>query len=402
MAVPGLSSAAERAAGIAGWLALAAFAVVLGTLASVDAERTARVVVLVAGALFAIGTPHRLFPDPHRSLGQLANLRPSALLRGRLLRWLPVPGVVAAMPAALAWHAGDPLLAFETALAVVAIGLYAFARYAPVGERSGRWERYEAGGAYRWLARWVPVFRFAVPDPLVPGLLLTAEVLLVGAVVGTLGRALGGTPWAAVPAALLALLSIGLIARLARSFDVHAYASDAVWADAFRATPGLDDGRPAVSYDAVYWAPTALRPAVWTGLVSLDRRFPLGRIVAAALGLVVLTVWVGAPAGVRWAALALTIAAATAPLLLTASGEILPDALAVRLRGVAGWTAARSLMAARWLPPVAFVAGLCALFSDAVTGQEAGLWIGLHLVTAVVVAFGVTLVQRARTARSFA
>ena len=402
MPLPGLRSSAQRAAGGLAWLAAAAFAAVLGALASVDAERTARVVVLVSGAAFAVGAPHRLFPDPHRALGQLANLRPSALLRLRLGRWVPIPLAVAVMPAALALRAGDAWLALETALAVVAVGLYAFARYAPIGERSGRWERLEAGHAYRWTSRWIPVLRFQVPDPLVPGLLLTAEVLLVGAAVGTLGRALGGTPWAVAPAAALAALSTVLILRLRPRFDVHAYASDAVWADAFRATPGAAEGRPAVGYDAVYWAPPALRPAVWAGLVSLDRRFPLGRIVAAALALVVVTVWTGAPAGVRGAALALTVAAATAPLLLTASDEILPGALAARLRGVAAWTAARWLMAVRWLPPVALTLALCAFFSDAVTAREAAAWVGGHLVTALLVALAVTLVQRARTARLFA
>ena len=402
MAVPGLRSPLQRTAGIAGWLAVAAFAAALGALASVDAERTARVVVMIAGAAFAIGAPHRLFPDPHRALGQLANLRPSALLVGRLRRWLPIPLVVAAMPLALALRAGDIALAVETALGVVAVGLYAFARYAPIGVRSGKWERFEAGHAYRSISKWIPVLRFQVPDPLVPGLLLTAEVLLAGAVVGSLGRALDGFGWAFMPALALIAFALVLIVRLAPRFDVHTYASDAVWADAFRATPGAAEGRPAVSYDAVYWAPSALRPAVWAGLVSLDRRFPLGRIVAAALALVVVTVWVGAPAGVRWAALGLTVAAATAPLFLTASDEILPGALASRLHSVAGWTGARWLMAVRWLPPVALVLGLSALFSDAVTAREAGFWIAAQLVTALIVALAVTLVQRARTARSFA
>lgn len=415
--IPGLVSRRGAALHAAGWLALALTFGALGALASVDAERTARVIVLLAAAGLGVGAPHRMFPDPHRAFVQLANLRPAELLRRRLGLWLPIPLVVSAAPVGLALAAGQPWLAAETALGVLAVGLYAFARYVPLGERTGRWERGEAGGLYRSIGRRLPPYQFQVPDALVPGLLVTAEVFLVGALVATVGRALGAIPivvagagqvWtgasplSVLPAVVLLGLAAVLTVRRAARFDVHAYGSDAVWADAFRATPGADAGRPSVAYGAVYWAPHRLRPHVWAGLVSLDRRFPLGRIVALALLVVVVAVWTGAPDGVRWAALGLTLLAATAPLALTASDEILPGALTARLSGVVAWSAARWLMAVRWVPPVAVTVGLAAWLSDAVTGQEAVFWIGAQLVLAALVALAVTLVQRARTRRAYA
>lgn len=412
--IPGLVSRRGAAANAALWLAGALVAGGLGALASIDAERSARVVVLLAAAGLGVGAPHRMFPDPHRAFVQLANLRPTELLRRRLGRWMPVPLLVSAMPAGLALAAGMPWLAAETALGVVAVGLYAFARYVPLGERTARWERGEAGGVYRWMGRNLPTYQFQVPESLVPGLLVTGEVFLVGAVIATLGRGLGtvidaagevvrsASPVSLVPALVVLALAAVAIARRAARFDVHAYGDDAVWADAFRATPGADAGRPSVAYDAVYWAPHRFRPAVWAGLVSLDRRFPLGRIVAVALAVVVVAVWSGAPDGVRWATLGLTLVAATAPLALTVSDEILPGALTARLSGVAGWSLARWLMAVRWVPPVAVVVGLAAWMSDAVTGREAAFWVGAQLALAAAVAVTVTLVQRARTRRTYA
>lgn len=415
--IPGLVSRRGATLHALGWLALALTFGALGALASIDAERSARVVVLLAAAGMGVGAPHRLFPDPHRAFVQLANLHPAALLRRRLGQWLPIPFVLSAAPVGLALAAGLPWLAAEAALGVLAVGLYAFARYIPLGERTGRWERREAGGAYRAFVRRMPGYQFQVPDALVPGLLVTGEVFLVGALVATLGRALGAIPilvpsagiaWteasplSLLPAAVLLGLAAALVARRAARFDVFAYSSDAVWADAFRATPSADAGRPSVAYDAVYWAPHRLRPHVWAGLVSLDRRFPLGRIVAVALLVVVVAVWTGAPDGVRWATLGLTLLAATAPLALTASDEILPGALTTRLGGGLPWIAARWLMAVRWVPPVAVTVGLSAWLSSAVTGLEAAFWVGAQLLLAALVAIAVTLVQRSRTRRAYA
>ena len=415
--LPGLVSRRGAALHAAGWLALALTFGALGALASVDAERSARVILLLAAAGMGVGAPHRLFPDPHRAFVQLANLRPAALLRRRLGLWAPVPLVLSAAPVGLALAAGLPWLAVETALGVWAVGLYAFARYVRLGERTARWERGEAGGLYRSIGRRLPPLHFQVPDALVPGLLVTGEVFLVGALVATAGRALGAVPVAlpaggevwvgasplsVAPAAVLLAWALALTVRRAARFDVFAYGSDAVWADAFRATPGADDGRPSVAYDAVYWAPHALRPHVWAGLVSLDRRFPLGRIVALALLVVVGAVWTGAPDGVRWAALGVTLLAATAPIALTATDEILPGALTTRLGGAVTWTAARWLMAVRWVPPVAATLLLVAWLSDAVTVPEATFWVGAQLVLAALVALAVTIAQRARTRRAYA
>ena len=124
--------------------------------------------------------------------------------------------------------------------------------------------------------------------------------------------------------------------------------------------------------------------------------------MAVALLVVVVAVWTGAPDGVRWAALGLTLLAATAPLALTASDEILPGALTTRLDGAGVWIAARWLMAVRWVPPVAVTLALAAWLSRAVTGQEAVFWVGAQLVLAALVAVTVTLVQRARTRRAYA
>ena len=123
---------------------------------------------------------------------------------------------------------------------------------------------------------------------------------------------------------------------------------------------------------------------------------------ALALLVGVGAVGTGAPDGVRWAALGVTLLAATAPIALTATDEILPGALTTRLGGAVTWTAARWLMAVRWVPPVAATLLLVAWLSDAVTVPEATFWVGAQLVLAALVALAVTIAQRARTRRAYA
>ena len=403
--VPGTQSRAGR------WARRAAFAALLvglGALAwwagrGLDAEgraRLVRVVGLLSAAGLGVGTPHLLFPDPDLRRFHLANPDGRRLLGRVLRRWRPVLAALAVPPVALAASAG-PWLAVEGALAALGVGLYALGRTLPLGLRMQRWERGEAGGRYRALRSKAEVVStappLAVPDTLVPGLLLTAEVFLAGAVVAIAGQTGGGI----VAAAVLLVGSAALLARQRAKFDGAFWAANGAWADAFHATDA-EGGREPLGYAGVYWAPPALRPAVWAGLVSLDRRLPLGRIAALGLAAVVAVYAVGAPAGVRAAALALWVAGVNGAVALTASDALVPATLAHRLHGTVEWTLTRFLMNVRWLPPLVAALALLAWLTDAASLTDLAVWTGVYLAVAVVSAALATFAARLRFRRGFA
>ncbi|MEM7786531.1 MAG: hypothetical protein AAF594_02270 [Bacteroidota bacterium] len=397
-----------RALRLGAWLGAAAVVGGLAWLAGdglddAGRDRLVRYLGILISATIAIAAPHVLYPDPRARALQLSNPAPRRLLRYLLGRWMPLPAVLAVPALVIALGTGAPrwALALEGAGAVLALSLYAFARTAPIGPRVLAWERLEAGGWYRALYTWSPPIRFLVPDPYVPQLLLTGEVFLLGGIVAIAGQG-GGTGAGLVASGVLAGLAVVLLLRQAGAFDRAFWTTHGVWADAFRPGAGPASGREPIAYGSIYWAPGAIRPSVWAGLRSLDRRLPLGRVAVGLLAIVVAVHAMEAPAGVRLAALGLYVVGMNAAVALTASEAVLPGAFAVRLGGVARWTAARALMNLRWLPPLAITLALLAWVTEVVSLADVAVWSGIDLAVAVLTAILVTVLSHVRTRRAVA
>lgn len=393
----GLASPRERWAWVGAW-ALAAFAIgALAWIAGADLEdegraRLVRYIGILTSAAMAIGVPHVLFPDPRRRALQLANASPSRLRWRQASRWMPVP-LVLAVPALVI---GRGEVAAEGVIASVAVGAFALGRASGLGPRSRAWESLEAGGWYRRLYTWAPPVRFLVPDPLVPGILLTGEVFLLGSVLSIAGQA-GGLGFV-LPLAGLAGIDILFRWSGEAGFDRAYWTSNAVWADAFRQTDSAEAREP-VAYDSIYWAPSRVRPSVWAGLVSLDRRFPLGRVATVGLALIAATYLADGAGGLRAAAVALYIVVMNGAIALTVG--VVPSALEARLGGAGRWSLARFLMNVRWLPPLVAV-GLLLMWLSGLEGATLAVWAVVDLAVAALSAVLVTVVARFRFRRALA
>ena len=409
--LPGsLSRPARWARG--GAVALAGAA--LGALAStasddLDAEGRATLVrylgILISAAL-AISTPHLLYPDPAVGRLQLSNPEPGRLLRRQLERVAPVLAVLSP-PAFVVGLGGTRTagagwaVALEGALGVWAVGLYALGRSAPLGPRIHAWGRGRESGWRRVLTWATTGARAPEADAFTaPSLLATAEVFLVGSVLAVYGQAVGAGWGLAGPAAVLGLTGL-VLGRQLTTFDQAFWVTNGVITDAFRTTATGDGERGAVGYDAVYWAPDRLRPAVWAGLVSLDRRLPLGRLALGGLAVVVTVAFAGVPDGVFAAAVLLWIVGVNGAVALTARPALVPGALAYRLHSGAGWTAARFLMNVRWLPLLSAVLALLAWLTD-VEAEDVVLWSLVYLAVAGLSAVVVTVVARFTFRRALA
>ena len=402
--LPGSMSQSARIARVAAWL-LSAVAVVALAVVSTDGldaagrERLMRVWGIVASAGMAVGAQYALYPSPVARRLQLSNPSGGRLMALQLGRWIPVPFALAVGIGAVGWP--DVTLAAEGVLFMLAVGGYAFARVAPLGRSVRQWETGERGGRYRAIKRFDPRVGFLVPDALVPGMLRTGEVFLAGGVLAIAGQAVGAGLGALVaPVALLAL-AIVLTLRLRARFDEAFWTSHGVWADAFRQVE-LVEGREPLRYAAVYWAPEQLRPSVWAGLVSMDRRLPLGRVAALALAVVAVVHLADAGPGPEAGALALTIVGLNGAVALSSRDDLLPPALAYRLGGVFRWTAARFLMNLRWWPPLAATFLLLIWLTPDVGWGDLAVWSAVDLGTALGFALLVTLADRVRLRRALA
>ena len=398
--VPGLRSPAARALRVALWALAAGLLALLAAYASdglaADARATfvRRFGIWIAFGL-GIATPHVLLPDPALRLLQLANPTGGRLYVHQLARWLPVPLALCAPAVAIALRGpADGSLLAEGVLATLAVGLFAFDRYARVGARSWDWQDGRGGRWLKTLIRRAPIFRLFVPYGLVPSLGITLQVALFGSALAIAGRAFEARGWPIVP--VLAAVLAGLAVAMRRPFATDFYATNGFWAETFRSATGAEERAPA-PFSAVYWVPGPLKPSVWALLVSLDRRLPLGRFVLVGIAIVVGLAVSGAPSGVVGAGLVALVVAKNAAVALTASDELVPSPWSLSVQSAARWFGARAFVNLRWLPLVAVAAVLAGVVGDRPGSLAA--WVGLDLALSLLVAALVTLAAEARVAR---
>ena len=373
--------------------------------ASVDADSISywfRVATIAGGAVVSIALPHLLFPYPRFQALLMAPPTKYGLLMRPLRRASGLLFVVLVPPLVLAARAPVgaeimPVLAVSLAV-LVGVWVVAVAGAVRLGGRSQAWQEGHAGDWYRRAGEHMTMPAL-VPDGAMPMLFLTTGVFLLtvtGVVAGEVAARALAPGWV-VPA--LMMLAAGIaIWRIFPRVDAELFRSQAFFSELYRMYGGLrHDVRPAVSYDAVYWAPHRLRPAVWAMLVQFDRRLPLGRLIAAAHVLIWLMAF-SADSGRTLIAplLLVSILKNAAPWLLAADSV---PTIHLALHRPAGWTFIRVFASIRWtLPWTLSLAGL-ALFTGVVSWMGVLVWTLIDIALAFALAFAITITAEGRRLR---
>lgn len=337
-------------------------------------------------AVFAVLPPHWLLPDPEVSWLRTVNPRPAALLRRQWFRWSPALALAAVPLLGLPVFDPRPWMLSTAAHVILAVGLggYALDRTLTTGARAQAWQEGRRGAWLRRMREETGQGLF-VPDGLVPTLATTARVVLVG-LLGLAALRLGARAYPA--AALLpgiALLGWILLASLRRAerFDRTFYAASAIHREIFNAAARsgetADEGLP---YEAMYWLPIRLRPPVWMTLAQLDRRLPLGRLVAAGHAVFWVLVLTGAPSTVANGVLLGLLVGQNAAVLLAARPALAPPGFFLTLRSPSGWWLVRTLAALRWALPLALSLAALAFLTDRWTLDVLPVWLALDLALA--------------------
>jgi hypothetical protein len=388
--------------------ALVLLAGALGGVAAVMADApTAREALLryafAAVAVLAVAPVHVLLPDPAVPWLQRLNPPPHRLLRRALGRWAGVIAATLVPVVGLAVYRGGGAAALEAILVILGLGALAFERTMTLGPVSQAWQEGTRGELYRRLISRDPRASLQVPHGMVPGTLSSAVLFATGAgaILATVMAAAASSALAWLPGALLAGWGAVRLARLAPAFDRAFYHTSGLYEELLRGG-GARAGRPVLGYDAVYWVPRRWRPHAWAGLVQLDRRLPLGRLVAlGALGL-----W----GGLAWGASAATLAgyvavgllARNATILLHAAPDLSPVARHLAFQSVAGWAATRFWINARWALATAGALGVAALFSARIGWGHVAAGVGLDLLLAALTALAATYTAEHRLRRRYA
>ena len=348
--------------------------------------------MLFSTAVFAVAVPHVLLPDPDVGFLQLLNPPPSSLLRRQLKHWGRWIGALALPCAVLAFY--DPggfdqhlgvkgLLLLESLFVVLGAGLYSFALYLTLGRRSQAWQEGRKGGWYRALKGNSPA-GFAVPDGLVPALLVTQRVFATGALFLAAGAYTAqALPWAGwLPGFLLFAGATFKLYRLQTSYDRHFYSTNAFYGELFQQGGVRASERTPVPYESVYWAPHRWRPHVWAGLRQLDRRMPLGRFLTLGYLLLWILFFQDAASSVITAYLLLLCAAKNGASYLLTTNSLAALPLHLGLQAPTGWSITRFLVNVRWTPLLGMALGVAAIFDGGVGLSDVLFWISIDIAIA--------------------
>jgi hypothetical protein len=361
-----------------------------------------RLWAFVGAGLFAVAPPNVLFPDRNVSMLQRLNWAPGRLLRYQGGRLGPLVLLVAGPAVLLAYvDPGGPLraLGLKTAalgqvlLLLAGTALDSFVHFATLGARSQAWQEGRAGQWYAHSAEQMGQ-GVSLPRGLVPALFATSRcfVVAVGAVVATAaGAQVGGGLLAWAPGLLLVVWAGLRLRRRRAAYDRHFYHTTAFYAEVMGGGTMAASDRDPVPYDAFYWVPSRWRPAVWASVRQLDRRLPLGRLVAVAhLGLWLFCIRGVDPAVITGYLLVVMTGQVAACAVLGTSAAA-PRAFQRALQSVGDWIGTRTFVNLRWFGAHVGSLALVVLFGDAYGWGWVGAWAGVHLVLSAAAAVGVTL-----------
>lgn len=382
--------------------------------ASIDERLTAlHLGFLVVAGVCAVAVPHILLPDRQLALIQLTNQPPSALLRHQLQQWWPTVLSALLLTAVLAFYApgawtddlGTKLGAWLAQVGLVfGLGLYSFERYATIGAVSQAWQEGQRGQGFRKLMEYnsMPI---GVPMGLVPALFATQRVFIVGVLSLAVAAYLASVAlvWAWVPGAILTAWAFLRLRKAEKVYDRHYYHTNAFYSEIFRSAGGVRvSDRDPISYDAVYWVPHRWRSHTWASLLQLDRKLPLGRLIA--LGHLVL--WIlfmqGAEVGRIQAYLLLFTIGKNSVVYWLTRPAFGASTFRRLQQDTFGWVMTRFFVNLRWTVPLLISLLIVAAFSKTFTYGDAVFWTALDIGFAWGLAALITYVRDFSTNRRFA
>jgi hypothetical protein len=385
-------------------LALAGFAGMM-----VGSVPTAREALLryVLGALIvlAVAPAHMLLPDPLVSWLQRLNPSPVRLLGRGGGRWAgavlaSIAPVVVIVFQTGAWAAGA-----EALLLLLGVAMYAFQNTMSLGPVSQEWQEGRRGTLYRNLVARDPRVSLQVPHGMVPAMLASMRIFLIGfafvmATIIVLSVAGPAAGW--LPGTVLLAWSGWKLVRLSPMFDRAYYHTSALYAELLHSPSFRLGARPALGFDAVYWVPSRWRPYAWAGLVQLDRRLPLGRLVALGT----LAFWALFALDISSGVIAIYLAGGllvrNATILRHAQADLAPPQFHLAFQSPFDWAITRFWMNVRWTLPLVLALGITAIFSRVFTWEDVVFWAGVDLGLAALTAIIGTYVAEQRYRRRFA
>ncbi len=384
-AIPGrhVSAARRITAMIPGLVILLALLWLAHELALEERIVLFRYLAMAFAGCMAFITPHMLFPDGDKTLVLQLNPSPRRLFLHHLVKlralWLYGLAAIAVIAfgdsvnPAQDFHEKTRLFAAGL-IALTAIILYALYRFATIGASSQRWNEGKSG---RRLFESLDSVGKSIPVDagMFPTFLSTILVTFVGMMVVVVSAAIPHMVLAILPFVLFLGYSGFLLGREIRHYDRRYYQSDAFYYELFtNPATGSKESREPASYGSIYWVPKRWRAAVWTQLVQLDRKRPMGRIIALLSFTYWLLIWLGTPESWHAGWLLFWILAKNMLAWPVSDPAISPPVFHWWMLPPRDWMIARFFLQTRWTLAFLLTVAAAALFSEAASWQAVWMW----------------------------
>ena len=333
-----------------------------------------RMWTLTASGFISVAMPHILYPQQDFRLYLLTAPTRQTLLFDTLRRASPLLLLMMIPPGVMMISGGAWGAKIAAAFSIGGVWGLAIERFVRLGAVSQGWQDGTRGAWYRKSLEVMSVPP-AIPHGSIPTILATTGLFTVAIAGVVLWSALAGTMMETIPS--LALLWIGLLAigRLFPRIDAESFRTQAFFVEIFRMYGGkLEAEREAVPYESIYWAPRRLRPAIWSQLVQMDRRAPLGRLIAVAHVLLYMLMWSqGYDTAVAGYLLMFSLAKNMAPAIIS-SDDASPPVFNRFMQSSADWIWTRTFMSLRWTLPWIISLSVIALFSSSFPAILIMIW----------------------------
>lgn len=316
---------------------------------------------LFAGVL-AFATPWVLFPQISIYLFQAFNPDRRHLMGIFIARIgkVVVPGAALLTSAAFMGSTLDEILSTLTLWAenialLAGLIVYITYRYVRMGEVSQLWQEGKRGEKFMAYSR--EAGGVGVPAGSLPTIgttLVTSIAGMMAVVFGAYAQGLTGLPLNALGGIIL--LIIGLLGwrRILLSVDVEFYHTHGFYSELFHNPGGkADGGRDPIPVQALYWVPGFIKSMVWLSLRQMDRKIPVGRIIAAGFFLYWVFTYTGLLQAEAMFAIPFIIILIKNALILRLTAPVFaPRRFQQRMGTSFQWFTARSFINLRWTLPL--------------------------------------------------
>jgi len=350
---------------------------------------------LILTGFFAVIHPYLLFPEENMSLLQALNPSPNELIRYQLRNQrYTILGITVIFLIISFWdlHGWQHSILLKvqyflsSLLFIVGLFSYSYRKYISIGNESQAYQEGIKGERIRKFRD--ETGQMAVPIGAIPTMQTTIVIGIVGMLAVVFGAYLSNRlqmnmEW--IPGFLLLAAGILPFSKIRKVFDHFFYQTNAFYKEYFTSpfSGGLQHAND-YPYESVYWVPVKWRASTWSGIVQLDRAYPLGRFILLGHLFLWILFYHGSSQLIINGYLLLFIIFHNINIYLLTKSVMGKQSWNYRLQSISNWIWSRFFIQIRWFLPLILSLTVVMIFSSRFTTYSLLSWSAIYILSSLI------------------